>query len=108
MDGLMKAADVDPVSVLGQFQIGRHYYLMGQYDLAVTQLNSFCRETLSQIPAPEGRQKIAPGERSQPGVRIFDKKSPGRGERDYSAMISVALSGLYYRRFFPGARFALS
>jgi len=55
-------------------------------------LVSFCRETLSQIPAPEARQKIAPGERSEAGVRIFDKKSPCGGEKAYSAMISVALS----------------
>jgi serine/threonine-protein kinase len=40
MAGLLKAAEVDPVSVLGQFQIGRHYYLMGQYDRAAKQLHA--------------------------------------------------------------------
>jgi hypothetical protein len=32
-------------------------------------LASFCRETgCGKNPGPEGRQKIAPGERSEPGV----------------------------------------
>jgi hypothetical protein len=44
-------------------------------------LASFSRETLSQIQAPEARQKIAPDERSESGVRIFDKKEPRQGRK---------------------------
>ena len=55
--------------------------------------NYFCRETLSQIPAPEARQKVAPGERSEPWVRIFDNGEPRQGRKRLFGTILHKLRG---------------
>jgi hypothetical protein len=50
-------------------------------------VTSFYRETgYRKNLGPEGRQRIAPGERSEPGVGYRATESPGRGERPYLAM----------------------
>ena len=44
--------------------------------------------------AAERRQKIAPGERSEPGDTMFGNKEPRQGRKTLFAICSVALSGL--------------
>jgi hypothetical protein len=52
-------------------------------------ITRFCRETgYGKNPGPEGRQRIAPGERSEPGVGYQINESPGRGERAYMSKVA--------------------